>query len=146
MSGERVNSSPLSAREGKVFIDNIEVADCCKFKVTFTPDVWEGKSLGKKATSRRWLGYKAKAVLEEWKTNRRFTEIVKQYIADGKTPEMTMTGISNDENSDYWDVNGEEDTVTCAGCVPTGDIDLLDLDTEGDVVKQSVEFGVYEVM
>lgn len=39
----RVNSSPLSSREGKVYINGVLVADSCKFKVIFKPKVWSGK-------------------------------------------------------------------------------------------------------
>lgn len=35
---KRVNTSPLSAREGKVYIDGVLVADSCKFKVAFKPE------------------------------------------------------------------------------------------------------------
>ena len=143
---DRVNSSPLSAREGVVTIDGVEVADACKFQVVFKPDVWEGKSLGKKATSRRWIGYTAELTIEEWKTNRRYMDMIKNYMATGATPKMEVTGVVEDENSDYWDINQEADTVTCTGCVPTGDINLMDCDTDGDVVKQSITMGVYEVL
>lgn len=51
----RVNSSPLSAREGKVYIDGTLVADSCKFKVVFKPDVWSGKQLSEPGTNRRWM-------------------------------------------------------------------------------------------
>ena len=40
MANERVNRSPLSAREGKVYLDGVLIADTCKFQVVFKPDVW----------------------------------------------------------------------------------------------------------
>ena len=40
MANERVNRSPLSAREGKVYLDGVLIADTCKFQVVFNPDVW----------------------------------------------------------------------------------------------------------
>lgn len=49
----RVNKSPLCAREGKVYVDGVLVADSCKFQVKFTPTVWSGKTLSEKGTDRK---------------------------------------------------------------------------------------------
>lgn len=145
MNKNRVNSSPVSAREGKVYLDGTEIADSCKFKITFVPDVWEGKSLGKRATSRRWLGYTIKVTIEQWKTTKAYRRKVEEYLKTGATPEFTVQGISNDKNSDYYEENGEE-VVTAIGCVMTGEIPLLELDTDGEVVKESIECGAYDVV
>lgn len=37
------------------------------------------------------------------------------------------------------------DSVTAIGCVITGKIALMDLDTDGDVVKDSIEFGAKDL-
>ena len=50
MANERVNRSPLSAREGKVYLDGVLIADTCKFQVVFKPDVWSGKQLSEPGT------------------------------------------------------------------------------------------------
>lgn len=44
MANERVNRSPLSAREGKVYLDGVLIADTCKFQVVFKPDVGQENS------------------------------------------------------------------------------------------------------
>lgn len=144
-TNQRVNTSPLSAREGKVYIDGTLVADTCKFKVTFKPDVWEGKQLGKKSTSRRWTGYDIEVQIEQWKTNRFYRQKINEYLTSGKTPELKIQGIQEDKNSDFYDLTGKE-TVTCIGCVPTGDIALIDCDTDGDVVKESITLGAYNIV
>lgn len=146
MDTGRVNKSPLSLREGKVFIDGYEVADSCKAKITFVPKVWEGKSLGDPATNRRWLAYDIKVTIEQWKTTPLYKNKVLAYIQTGATPEFTVQGISDDKNSDYYANNGGGDTVTAVGCVLTGEIDLLELDTDGDVVKESIEMGAHHIV
>ena len=78
--------------------------------------------------------------LEEWKTTRRYRDTIDKYLKTGETPEMTIQGIQTDKNSDFYDRNGS-DKVTCVGCVLTDDITLSDMDTDGDVVKDSVKFG-----
>lgn len=144
MAGKRTNTSPLSAREGKVYIDGVLVMDSCKFKVVFKPDVWSGKQLSEQGTNRRWIGYDIEVTLEEWKTTRRYRNIVDAYIKNGLTPEFTISGVQTDKNSDFYDKNGS-DKITCVGCVPTDDITLSDMDTDGDVVKESVTFGAKRI-
>lgn len=141
---KRVNSSPLSAREGKVYIDGVLVADSCKFKVAFKPDVWSGKQLSEPGTNRRWIGYDIEITIEEWKTTRRYRGMVDKYLKTGATPEFTIQGIQNDKNSDFYAENKSE-KVTCVGCVPTGDINLIEMDTDGDVVKESITMGAKRV-
>ncbi len=144
MAGERVNSRPLSAREGKAYIDGVVVYDACKFKVVFKPDVWEGKQLSELGTNRRWIGYDIEVTLEEWKTTNRYKDMVDKYLKSGVTPELTIQGIQTDKNSDFYDRNGSN-KITCVGCVPIDDISLSDMDTDGDVVKDSVKFGAKRI-
>lgn len=141
----RVNSSPLSAREGKVYIDGVLVADSCKFKVTFKPDVWSGKQLSERGTNRRWIGYDIEVQITQWKTTRMYRTMIDKYLKDGTTPEMTIHGVQTDANSDFYLKNKSEE-VTCIGCVPTGDINLIDMDTDGDVVKEDITFGAKKVV
>jgi len=140
MADKRTNRSPLSAREGKVYLDGVMIADACKFKVTFKPNVWSGKQLSEPGTNRRWIGYDIAVAIEEWKTTRRYRAMIDSYLKDGKTPELTIQGVQTDKNSDFYATNKSE-TVTCVGCVPTDDIELIDMDTDGDVVKESIKFG-----
>ena len=144
MAGGKVNSRPLSAREGKAYIDGVVVYDACKFKVVFKPDVWEGKQLSEQGTNRRWIGYDIEVILEEWKTTNRYKDMVDKYLKSGVTPDLTIQGIQTDKNSDFYDRNGSN-KITCVGCVPIDDIPLSDMDTDGDVVKDSVKFGAKRI-
>lgn len=74
MANERVNRSPLSAREGKVYLDGVLIADTCKFKVVFKPDVWSGKQLSEPGTNRRWIGYDIEVTIEEWENNQKISQ------------------------------------------------------------------------
>ncbi len=141
---ESVNKRPLSAREGKVYIDGMLVADACKYQLIFTPKVWEGRTLGEQGTNRRWIAYDITGTIEQWKTTPMYKKKVLEYIKTGKTPEFTIQGISEDKNSDYYEIN-KGDTVTAVGCVMTGDISLMELDTDGDVVKESIKFGAKNI-
>ena len=51
----------------------------------------------------------------------------------------------NDENSDYYAENGAE-TITCVGCVLTGDLNLINLDSGGNVVEDSIAFNIKDIV
>lgn len=143
--GERVNTSPLSAREGKVYIDGVLVADTCKFAVKWKPTVWSGKQLSEQGTNRRWIGYDIELTIEQWKTTRMYRQMVDRYIDTGKTPEFTFQGIQEDKNCDFYEKNGAEE-ITCLGCVLTSEVNLIDMDTDGEVVKETATFGAKKIV
>jgi len=142
---QRYNERPINIRKGKAFIDGVEIMDSIKCEIRFTPDVWSGKLLGETTDSRRWIG----ATITGNITRRRSTPFCKEkvmtYIRSGKTPEMTIQGIINDENSDYYEKYGT-DVVTCVGCVITGDIPLTSLDSKGQVIEDNVAFGAKNIV
>nr|DAM48217.1 MAG TPA: tail tube protein [Caudoviricetes sp.] len=138
------NKKPLSLEEGKIFIDGVEVIDAAKLTILYQPKVWSGKMLGDKGTNRRWLGRDITGTLDEYRTTPRFNNIVAKYENDGITPELTIQGIRVDKDSDYYELSGSE-SVTLTGCVLTGDITLLSLDTDGEVVKDSISFGAKHI-
>lgn len=139
------NIKPVSLAEGHIYIDGIEVMDAVKCTIRFIPKVWSGKMLGKPGTNRRWTGYDITGTVDEYKTTPRWLNVVKQYLKDGKTPEFTIQGTRTDPDSDYYEINGSE-SVTATGVVITGEISLLDLDTDGEVVKESIAFGAKNVV
>lgn len=143
MSG--VNKNHISLKEGSAFIDGVKVLEAIKLSVVVTPEVWSGRSLGEKGKSRRWLGIDVTGSLSEYKSTPWYKEKVNEYIKTGKTPEMVIQGIQDDKNSDFNEKYGSE-TVTLKGCVLTGDIPILDLDTDGEVVKNQVSFGAHDII
>ncbi len=141
----KVNKRPLSAREGKVYLDGSLVADTCKFKLVFKPKLWEGKTLCEAGTNRRWIGYDITGEIEAWKTTPLYKKKVTEYIESGETPEFTIQAVSEDKHSDYYEINKGE-AITAIGCVFTDEIPLIDMDTDGDVVKESLKFGAYDLV
>ena len=139
------NIKPLSLVSGKAFIDGVEVMDSIKLTFRFVPKVATYKLVGKKGTHRRWVGYDITGTMDEYKTTNRYEKIVKEYIANGKTPEFTFQGIRTDEDSDYFETVGSE-SVTITGAVITSEIPLLDIDSEGELVKESISFGARNVV
>ena len=134
------NTKPINVTEGKVYIDGIEVMDSVKFTVRFVPQVWSGTIIGKKGTNRRWINYDITGTIDEYKTTPRWSALVKKYLDDGITPELTMQGVRTDKDSDYYEQNGSE-TATVTGVVITSEIPLFDIDSDSQVVKESISFG-----
>lgn len=140
MSIMQYNKSPISLKEGKAFIDGVEVLDSVVCQITFTPDVWTGKQLGERTDSSRWLGYAITGNITRRRSTNWLETKIREYKQSGKTPELTIQGIMNDENSDYYEAHGTN-TVTCVGCVLTGDLPLTRLDSNGQVVDDQIAFN-----
>ena len=64
---------------------------------------------------------------------------IREYLASGGTPEMTIIGVMNDDNSDYYVAHGTN-TITLVGVVLTGDLPLTRLDSNGEVVEDNIAF------
>lgn len=139
------NKSPMSLREGHIFIDGVEVADSVNATINFTPDVWSGKQLGDKTNSSRWLGYTITGTITRRRSTNWLAEKIKEYRKTGETPEMTIQGIMDDKNSDYYQELGAI-TITCVGCVLTGDLPLLSLDSAGEVMDESIGFNAHDIV
>lgn len=139
------NVKPVSLTEGHIYIDGIEVIDSAKCSIKFVPKVWSGTMVGKRGTNRRWTGYDITGTLDEYKTTPRWATMIKKYLQDGITPELTIQGTRTDKDSDYFAISGSE-SVTVTGVIITGEIPLLEIDTDGDVVKDSISFGAKNVV
>lgn len=143
--GMEYNKSPISLREGHVYIDGIEVADAIKCNIVFTPDVWQGQQLGEQGYSSRWLGFKISGTITRRRSTNWLKEKIKEYKNTGITPEMKIQGIMDDAGSDYYDEFGK-DTITVVGAVLTGDLTLTDLDSGGDVLEDDMAFNAKDVI
>ncbi len=140
LSKMQYNKNPISLREGKVFIDGVEVLDNVKCNIKFTPDVWEGRQLGEITPSSRWLGAKITGSITRRRSTPFLRDAIKNYMQTKATPEFTIQGIMNDTHSDFYAANGSE-VITCVGCVLTGDHNLIDLDSGGDVLDDDIAFS-----
>ena len=139
------NRNPINIREGKVFIDGIEVLDSVKCEIKFTPDVWTGKQLGDRAPSSRWLGYSITGNITRRRSTNWLKQKINEYKQNGGTPELKIQGVMDDENSDYYAKYGS-DVVTCVGVVLTGDLPLTSLDSNGEVVDDNISFNARDIV
>ena len=136
----KYNKSPISLRDGEVYLDGIVVMDGVACTITATPDVWTGRELGDQTPSSRWLGVSYSGSITRRRSTRWLKDRLEHYRRTGMTPEFTIQGYSNDKGSDYYQEHGA-DLVTAVGCVITGDIPLMALDSAGDVVTEVINFN-----
>ena len=139
------NQAPISLREGHVYLNGVEIADSIKCEIKFTPDVWSGRQLGELTPSSRWLGYSISGSITRRRSTKWLEGEIQKYKDSHETPEMTIQGIMDDKNSDYYKKCGTN-TVTCVGCVLTGDLPLTLLDSGGDVVEDSISFNAKDIL
>jgi len=139
------NHAPISLREGHIYLDGVEIADSIKCEIKMTPDVWSGRQLGELTPSSRWLGYAVSGLITRRRSSMWLEEKIKEYKDSHETPEMTIQGVMDDKNSDYYKKFGSN-IVTCVGCVLTGDLPLTMLDSGGNVVEDSVGFNAKDIV
>ena len=123
------NHSPISVREGHVFLDGVEIMDSIKCNIKMTPDTWSGRQLGEITPSTRWLGYSITGTITRRRNTMWLKEKIKYYQETHETPEMTIQGIMEDNQSDFYKQFG------------SGDLTLLDLDSEGQVLEDNIAFS-----
>lgn len=139
------NKNPISIREGHIFIDGVEVLDGVNATFKFTPDVWSGKQIGEQSNSSRWLGYSITGVITRRRSNNWLKVKIKEYQKTKATPELTIQGINDDKNSDFYKAHGS-DITTLVGCVLTGDLQLTVLDSGGEVLDDPINFNAKELV
>lgn len=135
---------PMLKTEGKLFIDGEEFAQAKKVLVKVSLNSSTSKPLGVRTEKTRTTGYKITVEVGMYKTNKFGSSIVKKYLDKGLTPEFTIQALNNDKGSDFFNKYGN-DVVTITGCVPTGDITMLDLDSSStDYVEETITFNGYQ--
>lgn len=141
----KYNHSPIMLTEGIIYMDGVRCFDAVQCEIKFTPDVWEGRLLGEVTPSSRWKGVKITGTITRRRSTPWLEDIVKKYMKDKVTPEFTIQGVMNDKNSDYYQDYGDKIT-TVVGCVITGDVNLIKIDTNGDVFEDVVSFNAKDVL
>ena len=140
-----VNKSAISLREGKIFLDGEQILEAGSITINYQPEVVSYRTLGERGLNRRWIGRDVTGSFTEYKSTPWLENKIKEYEKSGKTPELTIQGIRQDKNSDYYQKYKKNETVTCSGAVLTGDLPLLALDTQGQLVQQTVNFGAKDI-
>ena len=137
--------SPQLKTEGKVFIDGEEFLNAKEVLIKATLNNSQSKTLGVKTQKTRTVGYDISVEVGTYKANKFGVNILKKYVDKGLTPSFTIQALNNDKGSDFFSQFGN-DVVTVTGCVPTGDLTLLDLDASStDYVEETITFNGFQL-
>lgn len=135
------NARRILLNQGKIFWDGEIIADGISCVITITPTVTKSTALGERTPSSRWAQVEYKVDVKSYRAKPYAKEYVKEYINTGLAPEVTIQGIQDDSGSDYYEAYGAE-TVTATGCIATGDITLLNVDSSSsDHLQDSITFA-----
>ena len=140
-----VNKRRISLREGAVYLDGMKILESVKLEMNYTPDVTETRVLKEKGLSRRWVGHDITGTITEYRSTPWVRQAIRRYLDTGATPEFTVQGIQDDRNSDYYESYGDI-MVTALGTVLTGDLPLINLDSEGELMQDEIEFGAHDII
>ena len=140
-----VNKNGISLREGRIYLDGTLIADAAPLTINFQPEVAQHRTLGEKGMNRRWIGRDVTGSMTEWKSTPWLENKIKEYEKTGVTPEFKIQGRREDKSSDYYKKYKKAETVTLTGVVLTGDLPLMALDTAGELVQQTVNFGAKNI-
>jgi len=140
-----VNKNGISIREGTIYLDGKKVAEAASLTINYQPEVVTHRVLGEKGVNRRWIGRDITGSMTEWKSTKWLTEKIQAYEKSGATPELKIQGYRVDKNSDFYKNTKKAETVTLTGVVLTGDLPLMALDTQGELVQQTVNFGAKDL-
>ena len=133
-------TNPMLKSEGKLYIDGEQFLNARKVLIKVSINNTESKRLGDRTTSSRTVGYDISVEISQYKSNKFAVDIVKKYLDVGLTPKFKVQAMNNDKGSDFFSKYGN-DTITVTGCVPTGDLNLIDLDASTtDYVEETITF------
>ena len=131
-------TNPMLKSEGKLYINGEQVLDARKVLIKVSINNTESKRLGDRTTSSRTVGYDISVEISQYKSNKFAIDIIKKYLDTGLTPKFQVQALNNDKGSDFFRKYGN-DTITVTGCVPTGDLNLIDLDASTtDYVEETI--------
>ena len=137
---ENKNVRAVSVREGRAFLNGIEIMDGVSLTANIVLETIQYKTLGSRTPSTKIIGVSINGTLKKFNSTAFMNEFIDAYHKTGKYPEITFQGISDDKNSDEYDEYGSQ-TETLSGCVLTGTIPLLTLDSGGSEMSVSVDFN-----
>ena len=142
---EKHNKHYVIVKNGYCFLNGKRIYDAVNFTATFTPGVSAGRVLGEMTPNTRWTGTaEIKATITRRRSTPWIKDMIRDYINKGITPELTLSGVMDDKDSDYQEAYGK-DSVTVIGCVPTGDLTALALDTEGEFMDDVINCNAKDI-
>lgn len=126
----------ISAKEGRFFLDGIEMFNCVKFELTIEKDKTEIKRLGVRMTGHKTTGMSGSGTMTEYHATSNVGLMFQKYKDTGEDIYLDGIAIIEDKSSG----RGVE-RIAVTG-INFDSATIVNMDAEGDVIKDEVPFTI----
>lgn len=130
----------ISAREGRAFLSGTQVTSMIKLNAVFTPEISKKRVIGQKGMTSKVVGYDITGTITQFKATQWLRTAIKTYIDTGVFPKFSIAAVLEDKDSDFYAAYGAE-KITLLGVQIEGDLPVIDLDAEGEEIKEEIKFS-----
>ncbi|KGK88041.1 phage tail tube protein [Clostridium sp. HMP27] len=130
------SKNAISAKEGRFFLEGEEVLNGIKLEVEVEKEKVEIKRLGKRMTGHKSVGLSGSGTITEYRATSKWIKVLQRFKDTGEDVYLTCVAITNDTASG----RGAE-PITLYG-VNIDSLTLINMDAEGDVIKDEIPFTI----
>ena len=131
--------TPISSHQAGLYINKKHQTNCVGFKAQGTVDTKESRVIGQQTTKPRVRGVKFSGELRFYKASPWLAKYLMDVQERQFKQEFEIMGVLDDDPSDFGKQFGKQ-IVTLTGCVLTGDIVIMESDTNCDDEEEVVQF------
>lgn len=126
----------ISAREGRLYLDGVEVANCIKFEIKSVLKTVKAPILNKRIEGERVIGMETpEGKITSYRATSQFPKMIQQYKDTGQVAYFELMGVRDDISA-----NRGVERITVSDCFIKEAV-LMNFDAEGDLVKDEIPFA-----
>jgi hypothetical protein len=130
------SQNAISAKEGRFFLDGIEMFNCVKFELTIEKDKVEIKRLGVRMTGHKTTGMSGSGTMTEYHATSNIGLMLQKYKDTGEDVYLDGIAVIEDRSSG----RGVE-RIAVTG-INFDSATIVNMDADGDVIKDEVPFTI----
>ena len=134
--GKYKSQDTISAKEGRLFLDGIEMFNCVKLELTVEKDKAEIKRLGVRMTGHKTTGMSASGTMTEYHATSNVGLLFQKYKDTGEDIYLDGTAVVDDKSSG----RGTE-RIALTG-INFDSVTIINIDAEGDVIQDELPFTI----
>ena len=124
----------ISGKEGRAFLDGVELFQCKKIEATMEKEKSEVKVMGRRMTGHKTIGGAGTGTLTIYKATSQFVEIAQAYVKRGEDPYLTIETVTDDKSSG----RGAERVILRD--VNLDSVMVANLDADAEVLEEEIPF------
>ncbi len=126
----------IVAKEGRFFLNGVEMLNCVKFELTIEKEKVEIKGLGKRMTGHKTVGISGSGTVTEYHATSNIGLLMQKYKDTGEDVYLDGVAVLDDKGSG----RGTE-RISVIG-INFDSATIANLDAEGDVIKNELPFTI----